>query len=124
MMLVTAVNWFEIPVKDFKRASAFYGKILDVEIHVMPHPEYEYGVIPCDMEKGIGGAIVAGPGYEPSMTGSLVYLSGGDDLSVPLAKVEAAGGKILLPKTSIGSNGFMAHFVDSEGNKVAFHSIG
>ena len=123
-MLVSAVNWFEIPVKDFERASAFYGKVLDIEIHVMPHPECQYGIIPCDMEKGIGGAIVEGPGYEPSKIGSLVYLSGGDDLSVPLSRVESAGGKIILPKTSLGPNGFMAHFIDTEGNKVAFHSRG
>jgi hypothetical protein len=31
--------------------------------------------------------------------------------------MEQAGGKILLPKTSIGTNGFMAQFVDTEGNK-------
>ena len=123
-MLVSAVNWFEIPVKDFKRASAFYEQVLDLEIHVMPHPEYQYGIIPCDMEKGIGGAIVEGEGYEPSAIGSLVYLNGGDDLAVPLGRVEAAGGKVLLPKTSLGPNGFMAHFIDSEGNKVAFHSRG
>ena len=62
-------------------------------------------------------------GYEPTNKGSLVYLNGGEDLSVPLSKVEAAGGKILLPKTALGPNGFMAHFTDTEGNKVGFHSM-
>ena len=51
-------------------------------------------------------------------------LNGGDDLSVPLSRVASAGGKILMEKTSIRPNGFMAHFVDREGNKVAFHSMG
>ena len=50
-------------------------------------------------------------------------MDGGEDLSVPLARVEKAGGKILLPKTAIGENGFMAHFLDTEGNKIAFHSM-
>ena len=45
------------------------------------------------------------------------------DLSVALSKVEMAGGKIVLPKTSIGHNGFMAHIVDTEGNKVGLHSM-
>ena len=53
----------------------------------------------------------------------MVYLNGGDDLSIPLSKVEAAGGKIIMPKTAIGPHGFMAHFTDTEGNKVAFHSM-
>ncbi|MBI5139209.1 VOC family protein, partial [Candidatus Nomurabacteria bacterium] len=79
--------------------------------------------LPADLEKGgIGGCIIQGKGYEPSMSGSLIYLNAGEDLSVPLARVEKAGGKILLPKTSIGPHGFMAHFKDTEGNKVAFHS--
>jgi uncharacterized protein len=80
-------------------------------------------MLPSDMEKGVGGGIVQGEGFEPSATGSLIYLNGGDDLSVPLSKVEAAGGKIVLPKTAIGPNGYMAHFMDTEGNKVALHSM-
>jgi len=52
----------------------------------------------------------------------MVYLNGGEDLSVPLARVEAAGGTIIKSKTRIGENGFMAIFKDTEGNHVALHS--
>jgi len=119
-----AINWFEIPVKNFERAKKFYSALFNAEIMVMPHPTYKYGMLPADMQNGgVGGGIVEGEGFEPSMKGPLIYLNGGDDLSVPLSKVEAAGGKILLPKTAIGPNGFMAHFTDTEGNKVALHSM-
>lgn len=117
-----ALNWFEIPVKNFSRAKAFYETILG-PITEMPHPQFKYGMLPADMQNGVGGGIVEGEGFEPSTTGSLIYLNGGDDLSIPLSKVEIAGGKILLPKTSIGSNGFMAHLLDTEGNKIALHSM-
>jgi uncharacterized protein len=81
------------------------------------------GFFPADLENGsIGGCIIEGPGYEPSDKGSLVYLNGGEDLSSVLSKIEAAGGKIIMPKTGIGPNGFMAYFQDSEGNKVGLHS--
>jgi len=84
----------------------------------------KYGVLPGDMGGGgVTGGIVEGPGFEPSDKGSLIYLNGGEDLSEPLSRVEEAGGKIVLPKTSIGPNGFMAHFIDTEGNKVALHSM-
>ncbi len=116
-----AVNWVEIPVKDFERGKKFYSTILGAEINVMDHPTMKYGLLPCE-QGGVGGGIVQGKGYEPSDEGTLVYLNGGDDLSNVLSKVEKAGGKILLPKTSIGQNGFMAHFLDTEGNKVALHS--
>ncbi len=115
------VNWVEIPVKNFERGKKFYSTILGAEINVMDHPTMKYGLLPCE-HGGVGGGIVQGKGYDPSDEGTLVYLNGGDDLSNVLSKVEKAGGKILLPKTSIGQNGFMAHFLDTEGNKVALHS--
>lgn len=119
-----AINWFEIPVKNFDRAKKFYSTILGAEINEMPHPQLKYGILPFDREsRGIGGGIVQGDNYEPSNKGSLIYLNGGDDLSQILSKVEKAGGKVLLSKTSIGQNGFMAHFLDTEGNKVALHSM-
>lgn len=119
-----SINWFEIPAKNYERAKAFYSSVLGVEINDMPHPTMKYGMLPFDMQGGgIGGGLVEGEGFEPSTTGPLVYLNGGEDLSIPLSKVEAAGGKILLPKTSLGPNGFMAHILDTEGNKIALHSM-
>jgi len=118
-----AINWFEIPVKNFARAKTFYETVLGVSIMEMPHPQYKYGMLPADMQNGVGGGLVEGEGFEPSDKGSLVYLNGGDDLSLPLSRVEKAGGKIVLPKTSLGPNGFMAHFMDPEGNKIALHSM-
>jgi uncharacterized protein len=119
-----AINWFEIPVKNFDNAKKFYDTILGSELQVMEAMGMKSAFFPAELQNGgIGGCIIQGNGYEPSAKGSLVYLNGGEDLSVPLSKVEAAGGKILMPKTAIGPNGFMAHFIDTEGNKVAFHSM-
>lgn len=120
-----AINWFEIPAKDFARAKAFYEAVLqsEMEIMEMEGDVNQMAIFPSDwMNGGVGGTIISGPAYEPSQAGSVIYLNGGDDLSGPLSRVEAAGGKILVPKTSIGQSGFIAHFADSEGNRVAFHS--
>jgi len=81
------------------------------------------GFLPGTDPKSVGGAVVAGEGYEPTTKGTMVYLNGGDDLEVPLGRIEKAGGKILMSKTSIGENGFIAHFTDTEGNKVSLHSM-
>lgn len=118
-----AINWFEIPVKNFDTTKKFYETIFGAEMQVMDAMGMKSAFFPAEMETGgIGGCIIQGEGYEPTTKGVLVYLNGGDDLGVPLSKVEKAGGKIILPKTAIGQNGFMAHFIDTEGNKVGLHS--
>ena len=122
--MTNSINWFEIPVTDFARAKKFYESLFGMEVMEMPHPMYKYGMLPADMQNGgVGGGIVQGEGFEPSTKGTIVYLNGGEDLSEPLARVEAAGGKIILQKTAIGGNGFMAQFIDTEGNKIALHSM-
>ena len=118
-----AINWFEVPVKDFDRAKAFYEAILNGKLSVFEAMGMKSAFFPADLENGVGGCIVQGEGYEPATKGVLVYLNGGEDLAVPLSKVEGAGGKILMPKTSIGQHGFMAQFEDTEGNKLALHSM-
>jgi predicted enzyme related to lactoylglutathione lyase len=118
-----ALNWFEIPATDIKRAVKFYSTILDVDLEVLePMPGFQMAMFPA--EDGVGGDIVQGEGYTPSTEGSIVYLDGGEDLAVALAKVEGAGGQVLVPKTDIGENGFFAYFLDTEGNKVGLHSMG
>ena len=122
MTTLNTINWFEIPVTNISRALKFYSVVLDMKLETM---EFE-GTKMCILahsRDGVGGALVEGQGYTPSDKGTVVYLNGGEDLSIPLARVIAAGGKIVLPKTSIGDHGFCAHFIDTEENKVALHSM-
>lgn len=121
--MVTTLNWFEIPATDLARAKTFYTKVLDAPLHDDPNRPYVY--LPADPQHGgFGGAIGQGENFVPATTGTTIYLDGGQDLSVPLARVENAGGKVILPKTAIGGNGFIALFIDTEGNKLGFHSMG
>jgi uncharacterized protein len=121
--MANAINWFEIPAKNFERAKMFYETVLDIKMQI-PFEGMKYAMFPADMQNGeIGGGLVEEQGYEPSQTGSLIYLNGGDDLSVPLSRVVGAGGTIFIAKKSIGQNGFMAMFTDTEGNRIAFHSM-
>jgi predicted enzyme related to lactoylglutathione lyase len=67
---------------------------------------------------------MSGPGYAPAADGAVVYISAGEDLSVPLSRVEAAGGKVALPKMFLSEEvGYFAHFIDSEGNRVGMYSL-
>lgn len=118
-----AINWFEIPVSDFSRAQKFYSAILEIEIQPAEMFGNKMGFLPSD-KTNVSGAIVQGAGYEPSQSGSLVYLNGGKDLQHVLNRVEKNKGKVVVPKTAIGPDmGFFAVFIDSEGNKIGLHSI-
>lgn len=101
--MANAINWFEIPVKNFNKAKSFYETTLGADMQLMEAMGMKSAFFPADMENGsIGGCIIQGQGYEPTNKGALVYLNGGEDLSGILSRVEKAGGKITLPKTAIG----------------------
>jgi predicted enzyme related to lactoylglutathione lyase len=123
-MLQNAVNWVEIPVSDFNRAKSFYSSIYDFEMPEMMMGPQRMGFLLFDQEKGVGCAIVQGETYIPSAQGVKLYLNGGLDLNTVLNRVPAAGGKIVLSKTAIGSGlGYMAAFQDPEGNHIHLHSV-
>jgi len=124
-MNTNAINWFEIPVTDFKRAKQFYSAIYAYEMPEMEMGPFTMGILPYDQNAGgVGGAICFGEGCEPSSKGTKVYLNGGSDLNHVLNRVEAAGGSVVMPKTDIGSDmGYFAIFMDTEGNQISLHSM-
>ena len=76
--------------------------------------------------EGIGGTLVDSGGFhKPSATeGPLIYLNGNPDVQNVLGTVEAAGGKVTVPKTEISPEyGYMGVFIDTEGNRIALHSV-
>ncbi|MBY0477389.1 MAG: VOC family protein [Chitinophagaceae bacterium] len=122
-----AISWFEIPATDLNRATAFYETIFGLKLTVFDTPNLKMRMFPIDdMMTGVGGAVVHSGGFhKPSATdGPLIYLNGNPDVQLILDKVEAAGGTIMVPKTQISPEfGYMAVIIDTEGNRIAFHSI-
>ncbi|MEE1945860.1 VOC family protein [Pedobacter sp. KR3-3] len=123
----SAISWFEIPASDLDRATRFYETIMGVQLIVMDMEGMKMRLFPvADMMNDIGGAIVdRGDFYSISSTaGVLIYLNGNPDVQQVLDKVEAAGGKIVVPKTEISPEyGFMAVIIDTEGNRIGLHSV-
>ncbi|MFY9309168.1 MAG: VOC family protein [Bacteroidia bacterium] len=117
------INWFEIPATNFTRAVGFYKGILNVEIKETEMFGTNIGFFPSN-GRNVTGAIVQGNDYKSSKDGVILYLNGGEDLQVILNKVEKYNGKIIVPKTQISPEmGYFAMFIDTEGNKLALHSI-
>jgi predicted enzyme related to lactoylglutathione lyase len=119
-----SLNWFEISVSDINRAKKFYESVFGIKMQEQEMMGMKMALFPSeDMNGKVSGGLVQGPHHKPSADGAKVYLNANPDLSVALGKVEAAGGKLMLPKTKISDEiGYMAGFFDSEGNAVALHS--
>ena len=122
-----AISWFEIPATDLARAQKFYETIFGVSMIPMDMPQIKMRLFPLDdMMNGVGGALCDSAGFHaPSEDkGSLIYLNANPDVQTVLDRIVKAGGRILVPKTQISpEHGYMAVFIDSEGNRIALHSI-
>lgn len=126
MHFKNAISWFEIPTTDLDRAQKFYEAIYNMTMIPMDTPNLRMRMFPMEDMMGIGGSLVHSNGFHvPSATdGTLIYLNGNPDLQQILDRVEAAGGKIMVPKTQISpEHGYMAVILDTEGNRIAFHSV-
>ncbi|MBT8254038.1 MAG: VOC family protein [Flavobacteriaceae bacterium] len=118
------VGWFEIPVKDMERAKSFYDQVFKIAIQVQDFNGVLMGWFPyAEGKKGAPGSLIKHEAYIPSNSdGVLVYFSS-HDVENEINRVEEAGGKVLQSKTQISPDvGYMALFIDSEGNRMALHS--
>lgn len=118
------ISWFEIPVKEMKRAMSFYENVFETTLDEQDFGGIKMAFFPWDESgKGAGGSLIkADDNYTPSHEGTLIYFSC-ENLSDELSRVEKAGGKILQPRTQISPEyGDMALFEDTEGNRVALYT--
>lgn len=117
----TAITWFELPVTDLARARAFYEEVLAATLREEVFSGMPMALFPYDQGNGVGGALVKSPNLAPSADGAVVYLDTRGALDACLARVPAAGGAVLVPRTDIGDPGFIAIIRDTEGNRVGLH---
>ncbi len=119
------VGWFEIPVVEIDRAQKFYEKVFNVSIDIHDLGGVIMGWFPNAPGKpGATGSLIQHSKYAPSeKDGVLIYFSC-NDLANELSRVETAGGEVFQQKTEIGDgHGFMGLMKDTEGNRIALHSL-
>ena len=126
MIFKNAVSWFEIPVNNLEHAQKFYETIFNIRMIPLDMPQIKMRMFPVEDDASVGGAICQrGKFYKPSTrSGPLIYLNGNPDVQNILDKVEEAGGQIIIPKKKISEEqGYIAVFLDNEGNRLALHSM-
>jgi predicted enzyme related to lactoylglutathione lyase len=121
-----AVGWFEIYVKDMKRARAFYEGVFAMRMENLPSPDptMEMSAFPGPMDQSMGasGALVKMNGGPTPGAGTIVYFMC-EDCATEAGRAKVNGGKIAKEKFSIGQYGFAAHITDTEGNLIGLHSM-
>ena len=115
--------WADIPVGNLDRAVKFYSAVLGAEVTKQSAgPGVEFGLLPGS-GAGASGCLCVGKGQVPSHAGPLVYLSAPGRLDAAVQAAVAGKGKVLEAKHPIGPHGFRAIIEDSEGNRIALHSM-
>jgi len=123
------VGWFEIYVQDMPRAKAFYEGVFQGTLQALADPpapndpDMEMWTFPMSGDGyGAPGALVRMKGCPSGGGSTLVYFTC-EDCAVEAHRAASHGGQVFKAKTSIGSYGFIALVVDTEGNMIGLHSM-
>jgi len=118
------INWFEISVNDINRAKSFYESVFSIKMETSNMMGMEMAFFPAEMGSGkANGCLCQSKMHKPSADGVKLYLNANPDLSTALSKVTEYGGIVVMPKTKISDDiGYMAFFIDTEGNSIGLHS--
>ncbi len=119
--MAARVVHFDIGADDVERAIGFYEDVFGWRTEkVGGDMPMDYWLITTgpDSEPGINGGLhkrdtAASGGDEPAAFECTI---GVDDIEAYAAKIEPAGGKILMEKMGLKGVGWFVHALDSEGN--------
>jgi predicted enzyme related to lactoylglutathione lyase len=121
-----SINWLEIPAIDIKRSKTFYETIFGFTMDEMDMMGMKMAFFPATPNSGkVSGGVCESPMHKPSADGPVIYLNANPNMDPVIEKIDGAGGKVVMPKTKLPNDfGYMAFFMDTEGNKIGLHSQG
>ena len=112
---------FEHAYDDPESAARFYRDVFGWTAEVWAGGEQPYWMIttgPDAESTGInGGFLKKSDAGQPSVVNTITV----DDIDSYIAKVEEAGGTVMMPKTAIPGVGYQAYFVDPGGVAFGLH---
>ena len=118
---------FEIPFDNKTRAMKFYADAFGWKLTDMPEMSYVMAeTAPVDSKQmpKEPGAINGGLFQRPKEAPTPVLYVGVASIDAALKKAQAAGGKVVTPKTPIPGMGAFARIADTEGNVVGLYEGG
>lgn len=121
-MPTNPVFYFEIPVLQMPRARRFYEQVFQIELDLAEIDGNQMALFPyAQGEAGASGALACGPSYEPGRAGARLYFEV-DDIDATLAAALQEGAQPHYPITEVSGYGWVAEFLDLDGNCIALHA--
>jgi len=123
-IMTTQINWFEIPVTNLARAAKFYEAVFNDKLRV----ETDFSAAPMAIFHNAAqescGCLIETQDFKASTDGVLVYLDAGPSIKQTIDRIAPAGGKVVLDKLELPKQlGYIAYFIDTEGNRIALHAM-
>lgn len=113
-------SWVDLGTTDVAGATAFYGSLFGWTVEDLGPDSGGYGLIRKDGKQVAG----IGPATDPARgTSWSVYLAT-DDVDGTTARVEANGGKVIVPPMDVMDQGRMAVFTDPTGAFISVWQAG
>ena len=117
------IVWVDIPVLKLDRAIRFYSAVMGCVVERTDYPGMSVGILP-HKDGEAAGCLYMSEKVKPSADGPLVYLNAHGRLDVrPLRRWNRAAARFSRREEPIGPFGFRAVVLDSEGNRIALHSM-
>lgn len=113
------IVWFDMPVTDLSRAMAFYTAVLNLKIK----EQFQDVAVIEHLEGEVSGCLFKSNEPIPTEHGVLLYFNVSGRLDSAVAAVEDKGGRVEQAPHAIGQFGYRAIVTDSEGNRIALHSV-
>ena len=112
---MTRISYLDFSADDPERAIQFYNTVFGWQIKKWEGP-FEYWEFKTgeSNEPGIDGGLTKRSKPEESLT-PFINVPSVDDYT---SKIEANGGKVIQPKTTIPGIGYMVVFKDTENNRL------
>jgi hypothetical protein len=107
----------EIVSRDPRASGDFYKEVFGWKIEV----DEKFDYVQFSADPGTGGAFPAADEQQGMKPGDVILYIGVEDIEATLARIEACGGKTLLPRTEIPGIGWFAIFNDPTGNRLALY---
>ena len=107
----------EFSAHDQAAAGKFFADLFGWKYQVVPDLNY----VTYEAAPGPGGGFNKVDGESVKAGDVLVYVST-DDIDATLAKAESLGGKTVVPKMEIPSQGWFAIFADPTGNRIGLYT--